>query len=172
MKQVTVLILLISALFSSCNPASDLNEDDVYTILNEIITDDSVQFSMPLCAIFKKPPLNNKVQNSFTDDDIKFIYRQIERLSRMKIQPNKIKRAGWRVLEKRNISPFAKIILTESDSILHSYFSFPIISSDRKKVILEIGNRGVFMGGGHGTYLFVKENNRWVLKDSWDIVIS
>ncbi|MBA3682708.1 MAG: hypothetical protein H0W73_16335 [Bacteroidetes bacterium] len=171
MRRLTTLILAITAFFISCNRNPDLTEEEIYTILNEIITDDSVQFAQTLCATFEKPPLNNRAKKEFTSDDLIFIDRQISLFSKMTIKPNKIKRAGWKVLVKRNISPFTKSIPTRSDTIFHSYFSFPIISADRKKVILEIGSGGVFMGGANGTYLFQKINNKWVLKDSWNIII-
>lgn len=148
-----------------------MTEEEIYTILNEIITDDSVRFSSTLSATFEKSPLDRRAQNHFTSDDLKFIHRQIDHLSEMKIQPNKIKRTGWRVLQKRNVSPFAKTIPNRSDTILHCYFTFPIISADRKKVILKIGHGGGYMVGGHETYLFEKINSKWVLKDTWDIII-
>jgi hypothetical protein len=171
MRRLTILILAITTFLSSCNNTPDLTEDEIYTVLNEIITDDSSHFESPLCATFEKPPFNNRAKKEFTSYNLKFIDRQINLFSGMIIKPNKIKRAGWRVLVKRNISPFTKIIPTCTDTIFHSYFSFPIISADRKKVILKIGSDGAFMSGGYGTYLFEKINNKWILTDSWDTII-
>ena len=148
-----------------------MTEDEIYSVLNEIITDDSVRFFSTLCSTFEKPSLDNRTKKIFSDDDLNFIQRQIDVLSNMTIKPDKIKRAGWRTLEKKNISPYAKTIPTCSDTIMHSYFSFPLISSDRKKVIFKIGHGGGFMVGGQEIYLFEKKNNKWVLIDTWDVIV-
>lgn len=167
----TIIIAILTFIFQSCNQTKDLTDDEIFSIMNEIITDDSVQFSPTVRATFNKPTLDKEVKNILSPEDLKFIEKQISLFSDLHIKPDKLKRTDWRILVKRKISPYVNIIPNQSDSIHHSYFSLPIISSDRQKVIITIGSAGCFMCGGHGTYLYEKVNGKWRQTKSWDVII-
>jgi hypothetical protein len=148
-----------------------LTEDEIYSILNEIITDDSSHFHIyDLASHFKEPTIDHHVVNRFDYIELRFVNKQLDRFQNMSIKPNSIKRTGWRSLVKKNLSPFAEIKKIRSDTAFYyEYFSFPIISADRKKVIVTKGSDGAPFAAGSGTYLYINYNGHWHLKESWDL---
>ena len=73
------ILIIISALFaiylSSCKSPADLTEDVVYTILNEIIADDSLYVNRA-CWKFQNIDLKTEMKKEFTKEDLDFIEQQ------------------------------------------------------------------------------------------------
>jgi hypothetical protein len=170
-KSPIIIFLITTLLFSSCIRPADLCEEEVYTILNEIITDDSLSFSPTLSSTLDEPRFDSAVRSRFYEDDVTFILRQMKLFADLQIKPNKIKRPNWKTLMQKNTSPFALIVQGRPDTIPYSYFSLPIISADRKKVILTIGQGGGFMRGGHETFMYEKSDNHWTCTEKLDAIL-
>jgi len=150
-------IVLIILSFCSCNKKPDLTENEIYTILNEIITDDSLKIER-VSNRFLDVALETDYLNDFSESDIKFIKREREIFKDFKIDSTKLKL----------FRPKRKCILISlGDTIIYkgslTEISFPFISIDRKKVLIRINhNVDVFLGGSGGTYLYEKKNGHWV----------
>ena len=54
--------------FSSCKSTPDLTEDEVYTIINEIIADDSLYIDR-VCWKFQDLQLTDEYKKEFTQDE-------------------------------------------------------------------------------------------------------
>lgn len=165
----TRTLLIISTLtvlfFGSCSSTPDLTEDEVYTIINEIIVDDSLHIDR-VCWKFQDQQLTDEYKKEFTQDDISFIGRQSGQFKNLKIKPNKLK---W-YLRRSKTFKFAAVD-TVCDQGIITHFSFPLISADRQKVIIEIMNDcNCMLGGGAKTCLYEKKNGHWVrtkIIDGW-----
>ncbi len=171
MKKILIAFSIsITFLFQSCTQTKDLTEEEIYSIINEIITDDSIQTASTICSDFEDLRWNSEFEKSFTKGDLRFSLAQDKKFANMSIKPDKIKKYYWKIAEQKNISPYLKVDPNCSDTILHTYFSFPLISKDRQKVLIHIGSGGCFMCGGSGTYLYEKQNGRWKQIKSWDVI--
>ena len=147
---------------TSCKKGEDLKEEEIYTILNEIMADDSIKLG-PVFFEFSDLYLADNYKEGFTNDDVEFIYRQKSLFTKMKIRPNKL---------KTNYVKFLEVHESLNDGIL-VHISFPIISIDRKTVLINfesIGNCNLC--GSGGTYLYKKINNRWKRVNLYDEWIS
>lgn len=163
--------IFITFLFPSCGQTKDLTEEEIYSIINEIITDDSIQTASTICADFADLRWNSEFEKSFTKDDMKFSAAQDKKFASMKIKADKIKKYYWKIAVQKNISPYLNVDPNCNDTIHHTYFSFPVISADRQKVLIHMGSDGCFMCGGSGTYLYEKQNGRWKQIKYWDVII-
>jgi len=151
---------------TSCNTHKDLTEDELYTILNGIIEDDSLRFDT-LCYQFNSFENPVKYENEFSSEDIKFINKQNESFKNYQIKPNKLKKYNWK---KNKSSPY--IVLDAKCDLGNSFISFPLISSDRKMVILGYsGGWGVLSGSGQKV-LYIFENGHWKNKGILEYVHS
>jgi len=155
--KIGIAVALIILSFCSCNKKPDLTENEIYTILNEIITDDSLKIER-VSNKFLNIEMETDYLNNFSESDVKFIKRQREIFKNIKIDSTKLKL----------FRPKRKVVLISSgDTIIYkgslSEISFPLVSIDRKKVLIRINhNVDVFLGGGGGTYLYEKKNGHWV----------
>lgn len=163
--KIGIVIIFIVLSLCSCKKKSDLTENEIYSILNEIITDDSLKIER-VSDRFLNVEMGKDNLNSFSEGDVKFIKRQKEIFKDLKIDSTKLKL----------FRPKRKCILIfQGDTIKYkgglAEISFPFISVDRKKVLIRINqNVDVFLGGSGGTYLYEKRNGHWVkIKkiDSW-----
>lgn len=162
----TIIILLF---FSACKfkKAKDLTEDEVYSIINEIVKSDSL-IIRKACWKFQRIELTDEMKKEFSEDDLSFIERQEKRFHKMTIKPDKLKWYHWKKKE------FVKVKLDRicNEGIVE-HFSFPIISADRKKVIIEIrSDCNCPLGGSGGKDLYEKKNGRWVKTGGFDYWIS
>jgi hypothetical protein len=154
----------------SCNKGKDLTEEEIYTIFNEIIVDDSLNLGT-VYVEFEDLYLADNYKPNFSKNDIEFIYRQKSLFSSMKIAPNKLKKYYWKKIRK-GTSPYLDIQQNITDGVINQ-FSFPIISIDRKTVLISINSVGnCMLCGGGGKYLYKKINNHWKRVETYDEWIS
>jgi hypothetical protein len=156
--------------FGSCERKADLTETEVYTILNQIIQDDSLRLG-PLCSKFQI--LEAKGENSigFSGDEMSFVNRQNVLFSGLTIKPNILKKRNWKNF-KTGQSPYIVIDSLCSKGIV-TILSFPFISPNRQKVLIEITQEcNCMLGGQGGKYLYVKIKGHWKRKKSFDTWIS
>jgi hypothetical protein len=168
MTRILITILTLTTLFfSSCNSTPDLTEDEVYTILNEIVADDSL-FIHVACWKFQTLELTDEMKTEFTQDDISFIKRQNKLFKNTTIKQNKLK---W---YKRSTKEFAfTSIDTICDEGILYHISFPLVSKDRQKVIVEFQEDcNCMLGGQGGKDLYEKKNGHWVRTKGFDHWIS
>ncbi|WP_421794448.1 hypothetical protein [Haliscomenobacter sp.] len=165
----TVLYLWMSSmlLLCACQSDPDLTETEVYSILNEIIVADSLRIHR-LCWKFKNLPLYGEHVKVFTEQDKKFIKRQKLLHKGFIIQPNKLK--GYSSSRK-------SFHLVEVDSAcdkgIINHLSFPLISIDRQKLVIEITEDcNCLLGGKGGKILYEKINGQWKLSKTFDWWIS
>ncbi|UUF13909.1 MULTISPECIES: hypothetical protein [Flavobacterium] len=161
------IFLLLIVLASSCKSTPDLTEDEVYGIINEIVVDDSL-FLDHVCWEFRTIPVKEEYKKEFSEKDIDFINEQNENFKGLKIKPNKIK---W-FRKSKKVFQYA-IVDTLCDQGFLYHISFPIISADRKKVIIEFQEDcNCLLGGQGGKYLYEKKNGHWIQKKGYDQWIS
>jgi hypothetical protein len=144
----TRILIIISTLttlfFSSCKLTPDLTEDEVYTILNEIIADDSLYVNRA-CRKLKYIDLTPEMKKEFTDEDFEFIRRQKKLFKNSTIKSDKLK---WFHRSKKTfVSTTIDTVCNEG--ILY-HVSYPIISADRQKVNIEFQEDCNCMLGGQG----------------------
>ncbi|MBC8052388.1 MAG: hypothetical protein H7Y13_04945 [Sphingobacteriaceae bacterium] len=169
MKTRTFIIIstLTAFFFGSCNSTPDLKEDEVYTIINEIIADDSLQVDRA-CWKFVDIPLTTEYEKEFTKQDIEFVSRQKDQFKNITIKPNKLK---W--YRRRNKAFVNTTIDTVCNQGILYHISFPLISADRKKVIIEFKEDcNCMLGGQGGKDLYEKKNGAWVRTKGFDHWIS
>jgi predicted glutamine amidotransferase len=154
---------------SSCNSHKDLQEDELFAILNGIIENDSISMDT-ISFQFSELALNGAYKMEFSEQDLQFINRQSDLYKNYHIKPNKLKKYYWRTMHTDK-SPYIPI-----DSIYgkNSYYkiSFPIISSDRKKVIIEISGGWGWLSGSSGIYLFTYKDGHWTKTRTYESIIS
>lgn len=166
--QTLILIATLTALFfSSCKSTPDLTEEEVYTILNEIIADDSL-FVDRACWKFQDINLTTEMKNEFTKEDLEFIKLQQTIFKNTTIKSDKLK---WFHRRKK------EFVSTTIDTVCNEGFlyhiSFPIISADRQKVLIEIQEDcNCMLGGSGGKDLYEKKNGHWINVKGFDFWIS
>lgn len=163
-----IIISTLTTLFlGSCKSTPDLTEDEVYTILNEIIADDSLYVDRA-CWKFQSIDLTTEMKNEFTKEDIDFIERQQSLFKNTTIKSGKLK---W-LHRRKNTFVSTTIDTVCNDGILY-HISFPIISVDRQKVIIEFQEDcNCMLGGQGGKDLYEKKNGHWVRTKGFDHWIS
>ena len=169
MRTRTLIIIstLIALFLGSCKSAPDLTEDEVYTILNEIIADDSLYVNRA-CWKFQNIDLTTEMKNEFNKEDLKFIERQQTLFKNTTIKSDKLK---W-FHRRKNTFVSTTIDTICNEGILY-HISFPIISMDRQKVIIEFEEDcNCMLGGQGGKDLYEKKNGHWVRTKGFDHWIS
>ncbi|MBS1636905.1 MAG: hypothetical protein JST26_13390 [Bacteroidetes bacterium] len=156
----------------SCHRTKDLSENEIYSILNEIITDDSVVLGQAVCADFENMAWNSDFGRFLSADDIAFYEKQSLRFWKMKIKPGHLKYWYWESAARNKRVPYLPVDTLCSDTVYHSSFSLPIISADRQKVILKISRSGCFMCGSEETVLYEKIKDHWHKTHSWNLYIE
>lgn len=168
-KSFIIIASLSTLLLCSCgsDQVPDLTEDEVYTILNEIVKTDSLIVTA-VCWKFQTIELTDEMKKEFTIEDLYFIARQQKLFKNSTIKPNKLKWYHWRKKKYVNM----KLDTSCNEGLVYN-FSFPIVSADRKKVIIEIeSDCNCFLGGSGGKDLYEKKNGRWVKTNGFDHWIS
>jgi hypothetical protein len=161
MTRIITIIIILFAL-TSCKKGEDLTEDEIFTIINEIIADDSVKLG-PIYFEFSDLYLADNYKKYFSNDDVEFIYRQKSLFTKVKIRPNKL---------KTNYSKFLEVHEELNHGIL-VHISLPIISIDRKTVLIGFESNGnCNMCESGGKYLYKKINNRWKRIETYEEWIS
>jgi hypothetical protein len=165
--RILILIATLAIMFNSCKSTPDLTEDEVYKIVNEIIADDTLSIHR-VCWKFQNIQLTDEYSKEFTKLDIDFIEKQNYQFKNSRIKQNKLK---WFWEYKKGYEFSAIDTICDIGIIYH--ISFPLISIDRKKVIIEIEedcNCG--LGGQGGTKLYQKENGHWKITKIFNYWIS
>lgn len=143
----------------------DLSKDEVYKILNEIIADDSLRL-YDIC--WQVEHLTVSDEYGFSRQDKKFIERQNKLFKDFKFEPGRLRSYSRRTQKSEYIS-----IDTSCNEGIRYHLSFPLISVDRQRVVIENTEDCHCMLGGQGSKdLFVKRNGRWENEKSFDRWIS
>jgi hypothetical protein len=157
-------VLAVVFFFSCSRPAPDLTEDEVYGILNEIIVEDSL-IAYDVCSKFTDIPFDDAYSKGFSKKDIKFMNRQKELFGNLQIKSNKLKRFN---LYSRTFDFATVNTACGSSDGPYCYISFPLISIDRQKVIIEIRQNSGFSSGSGAKYLYNKKKGRWIKIERFD----
>ena len=164
MKRAIINIsILIMLLLSSCKTTPNLSSGEVYKIINEIISDDSILIYR-VCQDFQNLPLTGDYIKEFTNQDIDFNKNQRINLSGLKIEPQSIQ---WYSPRFKTLS-YSVVDTTCKEGILY-HITFPIVSRNRQKVLIEfIEDCNCSLGGQGGKRLYERENGRWIRKKVYD----
>jgi hypothetical protein len=163
----TAFLTVLALFLSACNSTIDLKEDEVYTIINEIIADNSLIIKR-VCWEFQDIKMTDEYAKEFTKQDIEFIGLQQEIFKNTKIKPESLK---W--FQPINKTYVYASVDTNCDQGIIYHISFPFISADRQKVILEFHEDCNCLLGGQGSRnLYERKNNHWVRTKSFDHWIS
>jgi hypothetical protein len=166
MKILFVQFLILSTiLFSGCNRTPDLTKDEVYKILNEIIADDSLRLHTVCWQVDNLPVAD---EYGFSNKDKKFIELQRKIFKDFKFEPNRLKFYS----RKKKTFDFAYID-TSCKVGIETRLSFPLISADRQRVVIEnTEDCHCTLGGQGGKDLYIKKNGHWKREKSFDRWIS
>jgi hypothetical protein len=160
-----LFLIVLTTCFISCNRAPDLTKDEVYKILNEIIADDSLRL---YTVCWQVDNLSVANEYGFSDQDKKFIERQSEVFKNFKFEPNRLKFYS----RKKKGFEFVYVDTTCKVGIL-TRLSFPLISADRQRVVIEnTEDCHCMLGGQSGKDLYIKQNGHWKMEKSFDRWIS
>jgi hypothetical protein len=167
-SRLPLVISILSAwCLSACKPTPDLTEKEIYTILNEIIADDSLTIHQ-VCWKFQPLQIPPEASREFTMRDKLFSSRQSEQFKNLKIKPATLK---W--FRKRSRRYDFTVVDTVCKQGILYHLSFPVVSADRKKVLLKLTEDCNCMLGGQGSKnLYEKKQGRWVLTKRFDQWIS
>lgn len=162
------IFLFALTLISGCKPdPKPVTEEEAYALLNEVIIDDTLVMT-EVYYRFDDFALSDEMKKEFTNDEVEFMEKQISELQVKEVKPNRI---AWfhRGYKKGD---FVKL-LHSSDSESYESISFPIISPDRKKLLIHQSYHCNCMLGGSGSdNLYVKKNDHWKLVKSFNGWIS
>ena len=164
-----IYFLIFGFIFNSCSKQNYITEEEVYNILNGIIADDSLHI-FRLNSRFSNLSLTPDLEKYFTSEDIKFIKKQNISFVNTKIKPNKLLCGVKNYLTKSK--DFIKVDTVFNEGIVY-YFSFPLISKNRKTILIEITeNCNAMLCGFNGKFLYVKTNDKWILKEKINFTVS
>jgi hypothetical protein len=142
-----------------------LTKDEVYKILNEIIADDSLRL---YTVCWKVDNLSVTDEYGFSNQDKKFIERQSKIFKDFKFEANRLKFYS----RKKKAFDFAYID-TSCKVGIETRLSFPLISVDRQRVVIEnTEDCHCMLGGQGGKDLYIKQNGHWKREKSFDRWIS
>lgn len=149
-----LILVLLSACKSKPKPVS---EAEAYTLLNELILDDTLVIR-EVYYRFAGLTLSDEMKKEFTAEEVEFMEGQIRKPLAKELKPRTI---TW---FHKNYNPdrdFVKPVYeADSGSVVH--MSFPIISPDRKKILIHWKRDcNCMLGGSAGDNLYVKKNGRW-----------
>lgn len=166
-QTLKIIFTLTALFFGSCKSTPDLAEDEVYTILNEIIADDSLYLNRA-CWKFQDIDLTPEMKKEFSEEDFEFIKRQKILFKNLTIKSGKLK---W--FHRRNKAFVSTTIDTVCNEGILYHISFPIISADRQKVIIEFQEDcNCKLGGQGGKDFYEKKNGHWVQTKGFEHWIS
>jgi hypothetical protein len=164
---LSAIIILFLLCACKSNEVRNLTEAEVYSIVNDIVRSDSLIITT-VCWKFQTIELSDEMKKEFSEDDLNFIARQKKLFKNPTIRPEKLKWYHWKKKKFVNM----RLDTTCNEGFVH-HFSFPIVSADRKKVIIEIQSDGnCMLGGSGGKDLYEKKNGRWVKTGGFDHWIS
>jgi hypothetical protein len=175
-----LVIVITSILFlASCKPRSTVNDDDIYSFVNQIIAQRApVNFEAVSCLVDKKLDSSHYTQHDsialvkkdsiFSSQDVTFMCQQMRSSDDFILKPLQVKRK--KVISLDTLRTFGK--LTDQafwDTLKQRYgvddfatISKPFFSIDKSKIIVTCNYYTRFGGNGE-TDVFNKENGKWKL---------
>jgi hypothetical protein len=162
-----LIISTLICLISSCNQKAEINEAEIYSLINEVIFDDSIVVNN-VCWNFNKLSLDKDMLKEFSNEDIEFNEKIKLKFRNLKVKPNKIIHFHYNY----KLGDYAKIDSTcNENSVVH--LSVPFVSVNRKKILIDIQyDCNCMLGGSGGKYLYEKIKGHWKLNKSFDEWIS
>jgi hypothetical protein len=152
-----LLALLAFVSISACKNSGDLSEQELYSIINEIIADDSLHVDV-VCWKFKDLSLTDAMRNHFNEEDIAFMQKQKTLFKDKTIVPNAL---HWS--PRRNTQQYSTFVDSVCNEGIVYHIAFPMVSADRKKVIIEFSEDcNCNMGSTGGKDLYEKRKGHWV----------
>jgi len=134
------------------------SKNQKYELLNEIIKDDKLTLSK-ICSKSDEIEIFENNLNDFTlFEQLSVNFQKLTQL-KSEIKPNKIKYFNRRL----NKTKFSEIVPNcEKEYEMLYKISIPIVSPDKKTVIIKITEDcNCMLGGQSGTYLYKKVNGKW-----------
>ncbi len=164
-----ILFFLASLTVYSCNRPPDLTEDEINNILNGILAIDSNICIGQLCWKYNDLAWEDEYKKVFTSSDIRFINRQKRLFSNLRIKPN-ILQCYWPT--KKKFDYFDIVDTNWTKGGVH-HFSFPLISVDRNKVILQtVFDCNMPLCSWSDVSLYVRKNGKWKLEKTFQSWLS
>jgi hypothetical protein len=162
-----LVIILLPIIFCSCERPADLTKVEINKILNEIIaTDSSFYIVGQISSKFVDLELSGEMKKEFTPIDLRFISRQKRTFHDLTIEQNTLQ-CYW---PGKKTFDFMKIVASDWKKNAFYIISFPIISADRTKVLIEIDMKCNIPLCGHGSKrLYIKKNGKWKIEKEYDI---
>ncbi|MDF3029201.1 MAG: hypothetical protein K0S23_3508 [Fluviicola sp.] len=166
---IPLICLFIGLQFSGCKPApKPVTEDEAYALLNELIIDDTLVMR-EIYYRFAGLALSDEMKKEFTPEEVEFMEAQIRKPLAKELKPQTI---SWFHKNYKPDQDFVKPVY-EADSGFVTHMSFPIISPDRKKMLIHWTNDcNCMLGGSAGDHLYVKKNGRWKLAKTFNGWVS
>jgi hypothetical protein len=163
MKNLIVIILVsILLIESNCSKQNEVTEKELYSIINQIISDDSLRFGS-LDNKFSDFRFSENCINEIEKKDLGFILKQMKKFKGLQLK-NKCLKEYWPIDNKYH---FINIDSTSNNNI-----SIPLITKNRNKILICIStNKGLLSGQG-AIYIYIKKNGKWIRKKTIDNWIS
>lgn len=148
--------LLLGA--TACQPKNnELSEQELYGLINEIIADDSLHVDV-VCWKFTDIPLVEPFTSVFNKEDLAQIVQQKLAFKNKTITPNAL---HWS--PRRSTQQYSSFIDSACNQDIVYHIAFPLISLDRKKVLIEFREDcNCNMGSTGGKVLYEKRKGHWV----------
>ncbi len=160
-----LFLILLTTFFICCNRTPDLRKEEVYKILNEIIADDSLSL---FTVCWQVDILHVRDEYGFSANDKKFIERQRLLFKGFRFEPKRLQ-----FYSKKNKDFDFVYIDTSCKYGILTRLSFPLISADRQRVVIEnTEDCHCMLGGQGGKDLYIKQNGHWKREKSFDRWIS
>ena len=164
-----IILILLCPMLCTCRPGTaDLTESEIYTIVNQIIGDNDWPVTK-VCSKFTDIQLTDESAREFTIADRYFMTRQRFLFRAMRIKQGSLQ---FKLADSSHRVKSAFVDTACNQGILY-HISFPLISADRKKVLIEFyENCNCILGSRAGKYLYEKKNGHWVYTKGFDQWIS
>lgn len=164
------LFFILSIVITGCESKPQpkpITEAEAYALFNELILDDTL-IIYDIYYRFAGLSLTDDMKPEFTPDEVAFMEAQIRKPLAKELKPRTI------IWFHKNYTPddFVKPVY-EKDSGIVTHISFPVISPDRKKMLIHwYTDCNCMLGGSSSDDLYVKQNGRWKLKATFNGWIS
>lgn len=162
-------IIFLSTIIGAYYMYAHVSNQDRYKIINEIERDNKFGWNK-ICSSYDKIEIFENNCSSFSLIDQVAVYCQKLTQSFYQIEKNKIKYYSNRT-KSFHSTQIVKNCNQDYDFVYR--ISFPVVSADKKTVLIKITQDcNCMLGGQGGTYVFKKINNCWKLINSYNYWIS
>ena len=165
LKIVFIICLCSFGLICCKSGPNPVTEEEAYNAFNEVIVDDTLVFSEICEQTSSNISVDESIKKYVTEEEFEYLKQQTKKVLPKKWKPNRIIyfHGGYKK------GDFVKL---QKDCSNSSRYSFPILTPDRKKLLIRFESLSTFLGGSSANYLYEKKNGKWKLIATLNAIIS